>query len=72
MVFGWILGHKMVSKVNKKLIENLIVFLVAMQGGRPSPTRYQPAEPGRRGGVGEGIYMYIYNIQMDSKIIYTP
>ena len=59
MVLGSILGFKIASKRHKKQNENLIVFWAVSGGGRPSPSWEVWAGPGRRGGVGEGIYMYI-------------
>ena len=53
------LGAKMASKIESKIYKNLIVFGVVLGGGGPIPSWEVPAGPGRRGGVGEGIYMYI-------------
>ena len=39
---------------------------MAMRGGQPSPTQKELAEPARRGGVGEGIYICIYNIYRET------
>ena len=50
MVFGWILEHKIASKNNKKTIENLIVFLVAIL----RDNGLQPISNGVSQGAGEG------------------
>ena len=49
---------KIDPKTHRKILENLIDFLGCFWDDVRTPTREQIREPGRRGGVGEGLYVY--------------